>query len=350
MFSDKSSNGQRAAEPFAPNGRAKRCTAIEYSTLVIDRICSVAGSIDFTNELQVGGSRPRRILERRDNAGLFNWLVEVFSYQGVADQLAEGYMRRNGCLTWDQVSAAMEGDVICPKLKGFWQFEDCRYSKSTGLCAQPQFRPTCALPDSRLRNGRLNQLGYSLFLFIRDVADGDLIKWIDRRIREESVRTHDLSGVGRAAIIEPMRNIYGVADKVLMMAFASLLMSAPSKYQGWLKIGAAMIAVDTLVHAFLARTGILRRLGHEHSYGPGCYQGKGCADVIAMVSARMDCRKYNPAFPTNFPRFVQHAIWQYCSQSGLDICNGNQIDDRKRCQNTECHIYGLCSRKSLKNA
>jgi hypothetical protein len=93
-----------------------------------------------------------------------------------------------------------------------------------------------------------------------------------------------------------MRNIFGVVDKVLMMAFASLLMSAPAKYSGWFGVGAAMVAVDALVHAFLARTGVLHRLGHEHPYGPACYQQKGCADAIRSVAAHIDCRKYNPGF------------------------------------------------------
>jgi hypothetical protein len=33
----------------------------------------------------------------------------------------------------------------------------------------------------RLRNGHRNQIAYSLYLFIRDVADGDLVGWIDDR-------------------------------------------------------------------------------------------------------------------------------------------------------------------------
>jgi hypothetical protein len=33
-------------------------------------------------------------------------------------------------------------------------------------------------------HGRLNQLAYSLFLFIRDVADGDFVGWIDRRLAD----------------------------------------------------------------------------------------------------------------------------------------------------------------------
>jgi len=30
-----------------------------------------------------------------------------------------------------------------------------------------------------MRNSRLNQTAYSLYLFVRDVADGDLVGWID---------------------------------------------------------------------------------------------------------------------------------------------------------------------------
>jgi hypothetical protein len=43
-------------------------------------------------------------------------------------------------------------------------------------------------------------------------------------------------------------------------------------------------------------------------------------------------------FPRTFPRFVQHAMWQYCSRSGLDVCNGNRINDAKRCGNMDCRV------------
>ena len=62
-------------------------SSLHHAVRIVDRICLVTGSIDFTNELQVGGSRLRRILNRRDNAKLFDWLVEAFSHQGVSDQL-----------------------------------------------------------------------------------------------------------------------------------------------------------------------------------------------------------------------------------------------------------------------
>jgi hypothetical protein len=331
--------------PLALKSHAKEQASLAHAVAIIDRICLVSGSADFTSELQEDGSRLGGILSRRDNAQLFDWLVEAFSHQGISDQLADSYMQRHGRLTWSQVSDGLASCSACPKLKSFWHFEHCGYTKSTGVCAEPDFRPACALPNAELRNGRLNQLGYSLFLFIRDVAAGDLIGWIDQRIRVEAGRTDDLTAVGRAAIIDPLRSVYGVADKVLMMAFASLLMSAPAKYQQWFEVGTAMIAVDTLVHAFLARTGILQRLCHEHAYGPACYQEQGCADVIRTIAAQVDARKFNPAFPANFPRFVQHAIWHYCAQSGMDVCNGNRIDVRRRCQNKACHVYRICDRK-----
>jgi hypothetical protein len=43
----------------------------------------------------------------------------------------------------------------------------------------------------------------------------------------------------------------------------------------WLKVGASMIAIDTLVHKFLHRTGILKRFEAAHPYGPGCYRPPG---------------------------------------------------------------------------
>ena len=39
--------------------------------------------------------------------------------------------------------------------------------------------------------------------------------------------------------------------------------------------------------------------------------------------------------------------WRYCSQQGLDICNGNKIDDRARCENKDCELYSNCDRIRL---
>ena len=52
-------------------------------------------------------------------------------------------------------------------------------------------------------------------------------------------------------------------------------------------------------------------------------------DIIQTVAERIDASQFNPRFPKVFPRFVQHAIWRYCAENGLDVCNGNQINDDK---------------------
>jgi hypothetical protein len=124
-----------------------------------------------------------------------------------------------------------------------------------------------------LRNGHLNQLAYSLYLFIRDIADGDLIGWIDQRLQAaDTPAGPDRLARMRDALIEPLRGIYGVSDKVLTMALSSLLLGAPKKLWLWHEVGAGMIAIDTLVHNFLHRTGILHRLGGAHVYGAACYR------------------------------------------------------------------------------
>ena len=78
--------------------------------------------------------------------------------------------------------------VSCPKLKSYWHFHGCRYEKASRTCAEPEHIGACPLPSHDLRNGHLNQAAYSLFLFIRDLADGDLIGWIDAQLRPPTVR------------------------------------------------------------------------------------------------------------------------------------------------------------------
>jgi hypothetical protein len=188
----------------------------------------------------------------------------------------------------------------------------------------------------RLRNGRLNVTAWSLFLFIKDVADGDLVKWLGQRIRIEKRRQRTIQE-DRNRLLEPLNGVYGVANKVLSMALADLLLAAPPKWRGWNRIGGSLIVIDSLVHNNLSRTGILARYKAEHRLGPACYLPRGCADIVDRVALNIGVA----------PRAVTHAIWRYCSQDGFDICNGNRIDDRRRCKNIYCRLHGICDRRRL---
>jgi hypothetical protein len=338
--------------PSAPKVRSRTGMAIDHAVRLIHHVCCLAGSAGMVNEIrdENGGASLTAAIRSGDTSALFDWLVAALSYQGISDQVAAAYMDQHGSVTWADVRAQLRQRPPCPKLKSYWHFHTCRYDKVSRTCAQPDHNAACPLPSHDLRNGRLNQMAYSLFLFIRDIADGDLVGWIDRQLRAANDQTApDRLTWLRAALIEPLREVYGVSDKVLTMTLSGVLLAAPDDRPLWVEVGASMIAVDTLVHNFLVRTGILRRFEADHAYGLACYRPGGCASIVETVSGHIDARQFNPAFPRSFPRFVQHAISRYCSQNGLDVCNGNRIDDRKSCANVYCQLYNICERISLKD-
>ena len=112
--------------------------------------------------------------------------------------------------------------VTCPRLTSYWHFYDCGYAKISRTCSEPDHIDGCPLPTHQLRNGRLNQMAYSLFLFIRDIAGGDLVGWIDRQFQSADDRAspNRLAQL-REAVIGPLREVYGVSDKVLTMSLSS---------------------------------------------------------------------------------------------------------------------------------
>ncbi len=152
----------------------------------------------------------------------------------------------------------------------------------------------------------------------------------------------------QAALFGPLKTIHGVADKVLHMTFAALLLGGDPRRERWVEVGGSMIAVDRLVHNFLHRTGIFDRCKARHRYGPACYRAGGCAAIIDQAARRLDARAFDPGFPIYFPRFVQYSLWAFCARDGRDICNGNKIDDRERCAQRECPVFSICDRVVLR--
>jgi hypothetical protein len=116
---------------------------------------------------------------------IFVWLMRILSFQGISDAVADGYINRHGNVTWADIEASLGTNPGCDKLQGYWAFTDCRYHKGFQICAAPSHFGDCPLPRHPLRNGRLNQTAYSLFLFIRDIAGGDIVGWIDRQLANQ---------------------------------------------------------------------------------------------------------------------------------------------------------------------
>ena len=272
-------------------------------------------------------------------------MMESFNFQGISDSVANSYMSAHGSVTWLQLKTQSKHRTPCPLLDSYWTYTGCRYDKTRRTCSHPHLFTECPVSQFAARNGHLSQTAFSLFLFIRDIAQFDLFSWIEDQL---SYATELGFSSGQEALVGPMRHIFGVSDKVLTMALSSLLMADRLNRSDWFAVGSEMIVVDRLVHNFLARSGILTRFKAGHPYGPRCYGADGCADILRLVSARIDARRFDVNFPSNFPRYTQHALWRYCAADALNICNGNNIDDRKSCAQSQCILYEDCARIPLK--
>lgn len=287
-----------------------------------------------------------KAVRERNDGPIFDWLIRQVSYQGISDTAADTYTAGHGAASRELIEQSLKWPAPeCDLLQsGFPGFKGCNYRKTANTCSRPRHLRNCPVPKLDLRRGDLSQAAFSLHLFMRDVAEGDFVRWVDDRIEQTSAAGLD----GAKALIEPMRQVHGLSSKVLSMTLATFLLGADSRKPLWIAVGGDMIAIDSLVHNFLARTGIARGLmGGEHQYGPACYTGYRCAAVLRHIACDVDGRAFNIDYPRIFPRFVQQAIWRYCAQQYLGVCNGNRIDDSKRCRLGCCILFDDCARLPL---
>jgi hypothetical protein len=178
---------------------------------IVRQVCAIAGQPDWVDYLRDAADRHGLVaaIANHDTAVIFDWLMWELSFQGISDAVAAEYIDRHGNATWVDIADALATNPECGKLEGYWAFTSCGYRKGLQTCAAPDQFAACPLPRHPLRNGRLNQTAYSLFLFIRDVAGGDIVQWIDH------VTAHAAN-----------RNVYGISDKAVGMALAGLLIGA----------------------------------------------------------------------------------------------------------------------------
>ena len=190
--------------------------ALGHAVRLIHQVCCLAGSADLIEQIRTenGGTAIRSAIKRHDTAALYDWLMSALSYQGISDRVAHKYMERHGQATWSDLECKLACPVSCPKLKSYWHSHDCRYDKGSRTCAEPDYIHRCPLPTHQLRNGRLNQTAYSLYLFIRDIADGDLVGWIDSQLKDADDPTGaDRLGRMREALIEPLHQLTALPTK-----------------------------------------------------------------------------------------------------------------------------------------
>ena len=317
----------------------------------VTQICHIAGRKSFTRSLVrfCEQSSLNVIIQQRDTPALFDWLMGYFSMQGVSDYVAMAYVEEHGNAKYDQLTQLLaDTSALCDKLQSFEQFTGCGYSKSRQTCNHPDLITACPLPKLPLRKGQLNQAAFSLYLYLNDVCDGDLVGFIDNTLKASDQPGHpDRLAHMRNAIVEQLMAVFGISKKLIHMTFADLLIGCGEKRPNWQPVGQSMIAVDSLVHNFLHRTGILYAYDADHAFGPACYGPNGCEAIVDDIARDIDARQFNRNNPAYYPRFIQSAIWRYCAEGALAICNGRNINDKARCQFSDCTLFKACGRVPL---
>ena len=153
-----------------PSAVRPNASAIDHAVRVVHGVCCLAGAAGLIDDIRADlrAEGVPSAIRRHDTATFFDWLISALSYQGISDQVATDYMERHGRPRWADIDAKLAACPTCPKLASYWHFCDCRYDKISRTCSEPDHIDACPLPSHQLRNGRLNQMAYSLFLFTRD--------------------------------------------------------------------------------------------------------------------------------------------------------------------------------------
>jgi len=94
-----------------------------------------------------------RAIARRDTAVIFDWLLTAFSYQGVSDQVARTYMRRNGGQRGQGLSAAFEAAPACARLRSYCTMRAADTTKAVSAVQIPiKSQLPCAAPSPAQRS------------------------------------------------------------------------------------------------------------------------------------------------------------------------------------------------------
>jgi hypothetical protein len=287
-------------------------------------------------------------IEARDTPALFRILTDGFAFQGISDAGARGFIAKHGNANWADIEQALaDASDVCPKLENFDTYQGCGFRKSMRTCANPDALSSCPVPRLPLRKGKLNETAFALFLLLRDRCGGDLVSFIDRTVAIATEQP-DWLIIAREALMAAFTSVSGVSRKLAAMMLAVLLCSAGPERPLWIKVGLSMVAIDSLVHNFLHRTGIIRAYGVQHLYGQSCFGLGGCEAIIRDLAERQSDRSFFMAGPPISPRELQHAIWRFCAADELAICNGNRIRDTAACELESCPLRSRCSRVPLR--
>ena len=174
----------QAVSPIKPARVKPGQEGLDHAVRLIRQVCLLSRSVNLIAETRASlrAEGITSAVRHHDSAALFDWLITMLSYRGISDRVAADYLERHGQATWQAIEQDLQRGPSCPKLKSYWHFHGCRYSKHTIPAPSPSTCRNARCPSIGCAGG-LNQTAFSLYLFIRDVAGGDLVRWLDRRLQ-----------------------------------------------------------------------------------------------------------------------------------------------------------------------
>lgn len=305
---------------------------------------------EISNTIMKGKEDKKKI-----NECVYDFFLKSFNYQGVSDKIARSYMEKHPLPTYSEIETWLKDGYGCPKLKDFDSYIECGFNKKHNSCHNNELYSSCPVPEPEMRKGTLNQTAFSLFFFLRDICKRDIVGYFDECLNKNPDNPNDVNEMRDKAISE-IDKILGVGKKLAHMVLSDFLIAVGKDKDfpktSWYATGRSMIVIDTLVHNFLHRTGILKQYNAIHSYGDAsCYGENGCFKVLEQISKDIDCQVINGHLPRYYPRFIQYSIWHHCAEGKGNICNGRNINDKDRCikkNKTECCVAKICEKLPLK--
>ena len=96
-------------------GIRAKAISFNHGRLLLERLCALAGSLTFTEDARASLERAGAIgaVRDHDDGVLFDWVMQVVSYQGIADEIATSYMDRHGRIRAADVHSALAARPTC---------------------------------------------------------------------------------------------------------------------------------------------------------------------------------------------------------------------------------------------
>src|SRR5919205_1085793 len=105
-------------------------SGMDFARRLILEVCRVAGEGSYLQRIRGHFARNGigAAVQSHDTTALYDWLVEVVSYQGLSDAVAWRYMEEHGRIEWWDIKAALGRNPLCPHLASYSALKGCRYS------------------------------------------------------------------------------------------------------------------------------------------------------------------------------------------------------------------------------